>query len=166
MTTAFNSSAGKAAAYGSRRETTALYVSFRVDSHLMGVPVHVVQEVLNPHTIAPTPRARPEIAGLLNLRGQIVTAVDLRCRLGIQPGADQATSMNVVVRHREESCSLLVDEVGDVIDVAGMALVPPPPTLKQSWRQVITGVIPLEDELMIVLDVAAILVLDKVPGRP
>ena len=91
------------------------YVSFWVDGQLLGVPVNAVQEVLNPQSIAATPKARPEIAGLLNLRGQIVTAVNLRKRMGLPDLEDKQASMNVVVRHDEESYSLLVDEVGEVI---------------------------------------------------
>jgi purine-binding chemotaxis protein CheW len=100
-------------------ESTNQYVSFWIEGQLLGVPVNLVQEVLNPQKIARTPRARREIAGLLNLRGQIVTAVNLRERMGLAPLADDRQSMNVVVRQGSESFSLLVDEVGDVIDIAG-----------------------------------------------
>lgn len=133
------------------------YVSFLVNEQLLGVPVNVVQEVLNPQSIAPTPRAKPEIAGLLNLRGQIVTAVDLRKRLGLDPRAADQPSMNVVVRLQDESYSLLVDEVGDVINVSSETMQPPPQTLDAHWKSLISGIFRLEERLFIILNVPALL---------
>lgn len=133
------------------------YVSFLVDGQLLGVPVNAVQEVLNPQAIAPTPRAKPEITGLLNLRGQIVTAVDLRKRLNLPPLAEGQESMNVVIRYNGESFSLLVDEVGDVINVASDLLQPPPHTLNVHWKGVTSGVFRLEDRLFVILDEASLL---------
>jgi len=133
------------------------YVSFLIGRQLLGVPVSVVQEVLNPQSIARTPKARPEIAGLLNLRGQIVTAVDLRKRLRLPPLDDSRQSMNVVVRYKGESFSLLVDEVGDVIDVPTDALESPPQTLDAHWKSLLSGVFQLERQLFIVLDIKALL---------
>lgn len=133
------------------------YVSFWLDEQLLGVPVNVVQEVLNPQKIAKTPLARPEIAGLLNLRGQIVTAVNLRERMGLRALAGDRESMNVVVRHNNESFSLLVDEVGDVININGETLQPVPHTLDAHWKSVTKGVFRLEKRLFIILNVAAVL---------
>ena len=133
------------------------YVSFWVRNQLFGVPVNAVQEVLNPQTIARIPRARDEIAGLLNLRGQIVTAVDLRKRLGLPAFDGERGSMNVVVRHGQESFSLLVDDVGDVINVSGQRLEPVPGTLDSHWKSLTRGVFRLEKRLFIILNVSAIL---------
>lgn len=133
------------------------YVSFWIEGQLLGVPVNLVQEVLNPQKIARTPRARREIAGLLNLRGQIVTAVNLRERMGLAPLSEDRQSMNVVVRHGNESFSLLVDEVGDVIDIAGEPFEPVPHTLDSRWKSVTLGVFRLEARLFIILNVPAIL---------
>jgi len=133
------------------------YVSFWLADQFLGVPVQMVQEVLNPQTIAPTPMARPEVAGLLNLRGQIVTAFNLRCRLGIAQSTTGAEPMNVVVRYQNESFSLLVDEVGDVISLSDDAIDPPPRTLDHRWRSVTRGVCRLEGQLMVVLDLGALL---------
>ena len=135
------------------------YVSFQVDRQLLGIPVNTVQEVLNPQTIAPVPRARPEIAGLLNLRGQIVTAVNLRRRLGLPDLPPEKASMNVVVRHRDESYSLLVDEVGDVINVSEEALQPAPQTLDSHWKSVTSGIFRLEKRLFVILNVISLLTL-------
>lgn len=141
------------------------FVSFLINDELMGVPVSLVQEVLTAQKIAPTPLARQEVAGLLNLRGQIVTAVNLRRRLGLPERDADEPSMNVVVRHLGESFSLLVDDVGDVISVDGVRSEPPPRTLDARWRNLVSGVIRLEDRLFIVLDLAAVLCLDANPAR-
>lgn len=132
------------------------YVSFLVDGQLLGIPVNSVQEVLNPQNIAPVPLARSEIAGLLNLRGQIVTAVNLRRRLGLADLDRTQRSMNVVVRHLGESYSLLVDEVGDVINVSGEHLEPPPCTLDAHWKCVTSGVFRLEGRLFVILNVGTL----------
>lgn len=133
------------------------YVSFWLDDQLLGVPVSSVQEVLNPQAIARTPRARPEIAGLLNLRGQIVTAVNLRRRMGLPDRSGGGGSMNVVIRHAGESYSLLVDEVGDVINVSSETMAPVPHTLDAHWKSVTAGVFRLEERLFIILNVDAVL---------
>ena len=148
---------GAAHAKGGVAIETDQFVSFWVNGQLLGVPVSAVQEVLNAQHIARTPRSKPEIAGLLNLRGQIVTAVDLRKSLGLPPQEKDETSMNVVLQFRGESFSLLVDEVGEVIDVASNSILPVPRTLGAHWLRVTTGVVRLEGQLFIILDVAAVL---------
>lgn len=132
------------------------YVSFLIGEQLLGVPVDIVQEVLNPQAIARTPKARPEIAGLLNLRGQIVTAVDLRKRLHLPENPTGKPSMNVVIRHKGESYSLLVDEVGDVINVSSEQFESAPPTLDAHWKSLISGVFRLEEKLFVVLHVPSV----------
>ncbi len=141
------------------------FVSFLIDGELMGVPVSVVQEVLTAQQIAATPLARQEVAGLLNLRGQIVTAVNLRRRLGLPDRGDGQPSMNVVVRCHGESFSLLVDDVGDVITVDGLRSEPPPRTLDARWRALVQGVFRLEQGLFVILDLVAVLSLDGGPSR-
>jgi purine-binding chemotaxis protein CheW len=133
------------------------YVSFWIDGQLLGVPVSSVQEVLNPQQIARTPQARPEIAGLLNLRGQIVTAVNLRKRMNLPDRDEDQPDLNVVVRHKGESFSLLVDEVGDVINVSSETMEPVPHTLDAHWKSMTDGVFRLEDRLFIILNVNAAL---------
>ena len=133
------------------------YVSFWVDNQLLGVPVNAVQEVLNPQTIARTPHARPEISGLLNLRGQIVTAINLRKRMGLPDREGEQKSMNVVLQHKDESFSILVDEVGDVINVPSETMEPVPHTLEAHWKTITRGVFRLDERLFIILNVEAIL---------
>ncbi|MFL6156645.1 MAG: chemotaxis protein CheW, partial [Marmoricola sp.] len=91
------------------------YCTFWVDGLFFGVSVTVVQEVLRYQPLTAVPSAPEAIQGLINLRGQIVTAVDLRCRLGLPQRPDDALPMNVIVRSRGEVVSLLVDDIGDVI---------------------------------------------------
>jgi len=143
----------------SQLDYSSQYVSFRVDGQLLGIPVNMVQEVLTEQVISPTPLARPEIKGLLNLRGQIVTAVSLRKRLGL-PDPDDEGAMNVVTRLGGESFSLLVDEVGDVINVNGRSMEPVPRTLDPHWRSVTIGVFQLDEGLFVILDVETILNFD------
>ncbi len=133
------------------------YVSFWVNQQLLGVPVDSVQEVLTAQHIAPVPRTRPEIAGLLNLRGQIVTAVDLRKCLGLPPRDASWPGMNVVLRYRGESFSLLVDDVGDVIEVQRGEILPPPRTLESHWKNITAGIVRLDNRLFILLDCKTIL---------
>jgi purine-binding chemotaxis protein CheW len=135
------------------------YVTFRVDQQWFGIPVHVAQEVLLTQNIARVPLAPPEIAGFLNLRGQIVTAMDLRHRLQLTPRTDEET-INIVVRQEGELYSLLVDEVGDVLTVDAVSLEAVPQSLGQLWRQIASGIVRRETDLLVVVNVAALLRLE------
>lgn len=145
------------APHDSAHEDHKQYVTFWVNEQLMGVPVGIVQEVLNPQTIASVPLAPREIAGLLNLRGQIVTAINLRRRLGLADNTALEGSMNVVLRFRGESFSLLVDSVGDVLDIADLPMEAPPRTISLTWKTFTQGVVRLENNLLLLLNVPAIL---------
>jgi purine-binding chemotaxis protein CheW len=98
------------------------------------------------------PRASAAVTGLINLRGQIVTAVDLRVRLGLPPRPEGALPMNVIVRNRGEVVSLLVDDIGDVIDTAGIEPEPVPSNMPPGLREVVLGVRPLPESILLVLD--------------
>ncbi len=128
------------------------YCTFRADGLLLGVAVTDVQEVLRAQPMTPAPLAPGEIRGLLNLRGQIVTAIDLRDRLGLRRRSTDATSMNVVIHSRGEIVTLLVDEIGEVIDTADAAVEQVPSTLPTPLRDALVGVVPLPDSLLLVLD--------------
>jgi purine-binding chemotaxis protein CheW len=133
------------------------YVSFWIGDQLLGVPVNVVQEVLKPQRITPTPLARPEIAGLLNLRGQIVTVINLRRRLALADRADGQPGMHVIVRHCGESYSLLVDDVGDVINVLDLPAAASSADRNSHWKSFSAGACQREDGLFVLLDVPALL---------
>lgn len=140
---------------GSLGGLTEQYCTFWVDDLYFGVPVDGVQEVLRHQPMTPVPRASEAVRGLINLRGQIVTAVDLRVRLGLPPRADDALPMNVIVRNRGEVVSLLVDDIGDVIDTSGHGgseLEAPPTNMPPQVQQVVLGVRPLEESILLVLD--------------
>jgi len=133
------------------------YCTFWVDGLFFGVGVECVQEVLRYQQLTAVPSAPEAVQGLINLRGQIVTALDLRFRLGLPPRAEGALPMNVIVRSRGEVVSLLVDDIGDVITAtdrsgSGLELEPAPANLPSVVQDVIHGVLALPDSILLVLD--------------
>jgi purine-binding chemotaxis protein CheW len=132
--------------------TAEQYCTFWVAGLFFGVAVEEVQEVLRRQPMTPVPRAAEAVTGLINLRGQIVTAVDLRVRLGVPPRDPDQLPMNVIVRTRGEVISLLVDDIGDVIDAAGVELQPAPTNMPSAVKDVLRGVRPLPDAILLVLD--------------
>ena len=127
--------------------------TFVLDGAHYGVDVLHVQEALRWQARTPVPLAPPGIAGLVNLRGQVVLTVDLRVRLGLPPLAADAEPMMVVVQVDGGPVSLLVDEIGDVIDVEDSQFETPPDTLPAALRDVILGAYKLERGLLLALDV-------------
>ena len=140
-------------------DSVTLVVSLLVAGQLCGLPVGAVRDVLGPQTITRVPLASPEIAGNLNLRGRIVTTIDLRKRLGIQAQSAQEPCMSVVTEQGQELYALLVDRVLEVVTVQRRAIAPLPPTLAIGWSRFGTGVYQLDDGLMIILDVDRVLAL-------
>lgn len=134
-------------------------VSIRVGSQTFGVPVLSVQDVISETPINRVPLSPPEVAGSLNLRGRIVTAVDMRHRMGMEPRAPEDRSMNVIVEHGGELYALVVDDVGDVLWLEPSAREPGPVTLSPEWRAVCTGLYRLEGELLLVLNITQVLTL-------
>ena len=129
------------------------YCTFRLDGHLFGVPVGSVQEVLRAQELTPVPQAPPEVSGLINLRGQIITTLGLRSTLGLPARAPDAPAVNVVVRSRDgDVVSLLVDEIGDVLEPDEESFAELPETVPARIRALVTGVCKLEGQLMLVLD--------------
>ena len=123
-----------------------------------GIPILQVQDVLGEQSVTKIPLAPPEVAGSLNLRGRIVTAINARKRLGLE--RDHTTphgSMSVVVEHDEELYSLIIDEIGDVMRLKNKDFKPTPGTLDPTWRDVSSGVYRLKDELLVVLDIPKLL---------
>jgi purine-binding chemotaxis protein CheW len=128
--------------------------TFTLDNLLFGVDVARVQEVNRHHGQTPVPLAPRVVGGLINLRGQIVTAIDLRRRLELPERPREMAPMSVVVRGEDDIHSLLVDEVGEVLNVEESAFEAPPPTLDTAARGLITGAYKLADRLLLELDVA------------
>lgn len=133
------------------------FVTFRLADQWLGIPVILIQEVLTKQTVSQVPRSPSQVAGFLNLRGQIVTAVDLRTLLGLEPRPEGAHEMNVVVKDGEEFFSLMVDEVGDVVEAGDGRVEAAPKTLPGVWKEVCGGVIQMEEELLVILDVDRVL---------
>lgn len=131
------------------------FVTLTLGGQNFGIPVLQVQDVLTAQPITRIPLAPTGIAGALNLRGRIVTAIDVRARLGL-PSAEKA-QMSIVVEHKNELYSLLVDEVGDVMSLNFKDHESNPPTLDARWREVSEGVYRLNGALMLVLDVGQLL---------
>lgn len=139
------------------------YCTFWVDTLYLGIDVHRVQEVMRTLEVTPVPLAPPAVVGLINLRGQIVTAIDLRRRLGLPERPHDREAMNVVMRTDDGAVSLVVDEIGDVIEVNAEAFEGVPDTMDATARQLIKGVYKLDSQLLLVLDSARTALPDLLP---
>ncbi len=133
--------------------TTTQYATFTLADQWYGLEVERVQEVLRAQLCTPVPSAPPAIAGLINLRGQVVTALDIRTVLGLPERAQGKDPMNVVVRVKGEAMAFLVDVIGGVIDVDDSSFEPPPDTLAGQRREFIRGSYKLDGRLLMALDV-------------
>ena len=129
------------------------FCTFYVNDILLGIEVLDVQEVLRYQDLTKTPLASSEIQGLINLRGQIIIAINLRARMHLPPSENEKNSMNVVTRINNEVISFLVDSVGDVLEVEDENFEPVPSTVDASTRELVSGVYKLEGKrLLMVLD--------------
>jgi purine-binding chemotaxis protein CheW len=129
------------------------YATFEVAGQLFGVEVAEVQEVLSFSEYTSVPLAPPAVGGLFNLRGQVIAAVDLRVQLGLARQALQGPVMNVILRGEDEPVSLLVDRIGEVVDLDEAAFEPPPDTLTGPARKLVVGTFKMDGRLMLALDV-------------
>lgn len=137
------------------------YVSFFLGNQYVGIPVLDVQEVIPPQVITSVPHSPEAVVGLLNLRGQIVTAIDLRTRLNMEKRDADADYKNVIVRSGSELFSLMVDSVGDVLSLKQKDLASAPATLSEEWSLCSEGVYPLEKKLLIALNIEKIINLNE-----
>ena len=137
------------------------FVTMTVAGQLFGIPVLQVQDVLGAQRLTRIPLAPPEVAGSLNLRGRIVTAIDVRTRLGLPPRPADMKGMSVVVDLNGELYSLLIDQVGEVLSLAKDTFESNPPTLDPRWREVSRGIYRLKGQLLVVIDVAQLLTLSR-----
>lgn len=133
--------------------------TFYLEGRFFGLNVDRVQEVLQPQQMTPVQLAPPEVEGLINLRGQIVTAVDLRRCLELPPRPEGKDPMNIVINTDQNDglVSLLVDEIGDVVDVNPDLFSPPPETLDGVSRELIVGAYKLPEQLLLMLDTDKVL---------
>lgn len=137
--------------------STRQFSTFYVQDLFFGIEVLQVQEVLRYQEMTRVPLAPDLIEGLINLRGQIVTAIDMRRRLLLQPRGNDETPMNMVVRSDDGAVSLLVDEIGDVLEVRQDVYEPPPENTPREFRELISGVYKLDGRLLLVLDTERVL---------
>jgi purine-binding chemotaxis protein CheW len=128
------------------------YCTFYVDGHYFGLDVLRVQEIIRYQQMTRVPLAPSVVRGLINLRGQIVTAIDLRRRLELTERPADRPPLNVVVQTADGAVSLLVDEIGDVLEVSEKAFESPPDTFQGAARELIHGAYKLKDRLLLVLD--------------
>jgi purine-binding chemotaxis protein CheW len=132
---------------------TYQFCTFYLEKLLFGVDLQKVQEVIRYLELTEIPLAPHVISGLMNLRGQIVTGIDLRRKLELPDRSADSLPMNVVIRSTDGAVSLLVDEIGDVVEVDDESFERPPETLQGKVREVILGVHKLEKQLLHVLDI-------------
>jgi len=128
------------------------FCTFYLDKLMFGVELQKVQEVIRYLELTGIPLAPEVVSGLMNLRGQIVTAIDLRRRLELPNRPADRLPMNVVIQSADGAVSLLVDEIADVVEVSDESFERPPETLRGKVREVILGVYKLDKQLMHVLD--------------
>jgi purine-binding chemotaxis protein CheW len=133
------------------------YVTVLLGGQLFGLPISRVQDVFMPQRLTRVPLARPEIAGVLNLRGRIVTAIDMRCRLGLPEREEKRPAMAVGIECKGESYGLLIDAVGEVLKLDDNARDPNPVNLDLRLAQISAGVHKLDGQLLVILDVDRVL---------
>lgn len=131
--------------------------TFMVGRYLFGVDVTLVQEIMRVRSITPVPLSAPEIAGLINLRGEVLTAVDLRIRFGLDSAESSTNPVNIVVRVDDEPISLLVDAIDGVVEVSNLPFESTPSTVDEKARDLILGAYTLPDRLLLALDARKVL---------
>jgi|GEM_PF-194928 len=146
-----------------------MYCTFLLGDLFLGVDILQVQEVITYQEMTVVPRAPTEVSGLINLRGDIVIAIDLRCRFGMPERSGGSPPMNVVLTREHKGASLLVDRIADVVEVDECSFEPPPSTVGERTRDLLRGASMLDDRLLLLLDTAKavnISPVSAVPGSP
>ena len=143
--------------HDSNETETTEYVTLLIAEQLFGVQVKLIHDVFSPQALTPVPLAAPEVAGVLNLRGRIVTAVDARVKLGLPPREPEAPMMAVGVEKNGESYGILIDSVGEVLRLNVADFESNPANLDACWQTVSGGVYRLDGKLLVVLDIDKII---------
>lgn len=141
------------------------YCTFFLNKTYFGIAIQDIREIIRDRSTTPIPLASPDICGLINLRGQIVTVIDLQTRLGINEPtvpliavtSDERANYNLLVQTEGEMVSLLVDDVGDILAFSKDSLEPPPATLKGRMRELLQGAYKLPDGFLLILDIEKVL---------
>lgn len=148
----------QAAAVGPVRE----YVTVYIGEQMFGIPVTDIHEVFHPQSITRVPLAPPEVRGVLNLRGRIVTAIEVRTRLGLPPLESDGTNLMAIgVEVNEEAYGLIIDRVGDVLQLPERDCEAIPCNMDRTWQAVASGIYRLDSQLMIVLDIKRLLAVEE-----
>lgn len=155
-----NTASGLMEAGALDRTAASMFVTMTVGRQLCGIPVLSVRDIIVTQAMTRIPLAPPEVAGSLNLRGRIVTAIDLRRRLQLPPRGDGKPGMSVVVERQGELYSLVVDTVQEVIEFDADRIEPNPPTLAAVWREFSTGIYRLQSDLLVVLNTERVLAIN------
>ncbi len=133
------------------------FLTATVGKQVFGIPVLQVQDVLREQKVTRVPLAPKEVAGSLNLRGRIVTAINLRHKLSMPDTPSEMKTMYIVVEHKNELYSLIVDSVGEVLSLPDRDFEKTPATLESSWRALALGIYRLKEQLLVILDVPGML---------
>jgi len=141
---------------------TRQYCTFYINNIFFGVEVTKVQEIIKYHEMTTVPLANSVISGLINLRGQIVIAIDLRKRLELPEMEKLKSQMNVVISRNDGALSLLVDEIGDVAELSEEEFEVPPENMRGIAHQLICGAYKLKDKLLLILDIEKVLDIETV----
>ena len=133
------------------------FLTIHIDGQMFGIPILQVQDVLGEIKVTRIPLAPPQVSGSLNLRGRIVTAIDVRKCLGLTPLDNLDKRMSVVVMHDDELYSLIIDKVGDVLTLQDKEFEQNPATLDITWKSISLGVYRLDGQILVILDVPKLL---------
>ena len=140
---------------------TTDFVTVRIADQWMGIPVEGIHDVFVPQAVTHVPLAREEVAGVLNLRGRIVTAIDMRQVLGLPPTEDEGNKMAIGIERNGESYGLVIDEVGEVLSLEDAAFESNPSNLDSKWQAISKGIYRLDGTLLVVLDTTRVLSFDE-----
>lgn len=133
------------------------YLTVEIGGQLFGLPVEYLRDIFRRADITPIPLSSAEVLGSINLRGRIVTVVDLRAKFGLDEASLVKSEMHVAVSHEQELFSLVVDKVGEVIQLSTKDFEPLPPTLEQKWKTIAAGVCKLNNGLIMPVNMDALL---------
>ncbi|NJO56265.1 MAG: chemotaxis protein CheW [Rhodospirillales bacterium] len=134
-------------------------VTFFVDDQQFGIAINKVQDILVPERIAPIPLAPAQVQGAINVRGKIVTVIDVRSRLNLEKRSNATAGIALTVEHNAALYTLLVDKVGDVVEVPELAKVDSTAIADRQWRDIADGIVKLDDSVIVVMDVDRFLAL-------
>jgi purine-binding chemotaxis protein CheW len=139
------------------KDSKKQFLTMNVAGQLLGIAINTIREVLSSQTITRVPLSPKEVMGSLNLRGRIVTAIDLRVILNLTTDKNNINNTSVVVDHENELYSFVVDSIGEVLEISTSEFVSNPTNLNKNWQDLSLGICPLKDKLLVVLDIKKVL---------